>query len=126
MLCGDPEACRRAIVENVHREALQADDLGEAVDDAGDMIECVREVAPRRHVRLAEARQVGRNDVEAIGQKRDEIPEHVARAREAMQLQQLRRAGPTSLPVEHLHPVDVGLAIFDRGHERVPLFLRAG
>src|SRR6266446_552651 len=44
MLRGDPEACRRAIVENVHREAIQADDLGEAVDDAGDMIERVGEV----------------------------------------------------------------------------------
>jgi hypothetical protein len=84
MLHGDPEARRRAIVEDVQGEALQANDLGETVDDPGNVIKCVGEAAPRRHVRLAEARQVGRDDVEAIGQKRYEVPEHVARAREAM------------------------------------------
>jgi hypothetical protein len=126
MLCGDPEACRRAIVENVHSEALQADDLSEVVDDAGDMIECVREVAPRWHVRLAEARQVRRDDVEAIGQKRDEIPEHVAGAREAMKQQQRRRVDSGGLSVEYLQSVDVGLAVIDRGHKRFPSFPRAG
>ena len=84
MLCGDPEARRRAIVEDIDRKTLQADHFRKAVDDAGDAVERVGEVAPRRHIRLAEARQVGRDDVEAIGEQRDEIPEHVARAREAV------------------------------------------
>jgi hypothetical protein len=57
------------------------------------LVERVGKLAARRHVGLAEARQIGRDDVEAIGQQRDQIAEHVARAREAVQQQQLRRAG---------------------------------
>ena len=76
---------------------FEADHFGEAVDDVGDVVERVGEVAARRHVRLAEARQIGRDDVKAIGQQRDEIAEHVARAREAVKQQQRRRIrGPAS------------------------------
>src|ERR1700730_15322044 len=50
MLCGDPEAHRRTVVEDVDRETLQADHFREALNDAGNMIECVRELAPRRHL----------------------------------------------------------------------------
>ena len=111
MLHGEPEAGRRAIVEDIDGEAFEADHLGEAVDDVGDMVEGVGEVAPRRHVRLAEARQVGRDDVEAIGQERDEVAEHVARAREAVQQQQLRRVGGAGLAIEDLEAVHIGGAI---------------
>src|SRR6266540_1896773 len=116
MFCGDPEAYRRAIVEDIDCEALQADYFSEAVDDGGDVIECVLEFAPRRHVRLAEARQVGRDDVETIGQKRDQIPEHVARAWEAMQQQQRRRGGGSGFAIKDFHAVYIGRAIFDGGH----------
>ena len=50
----------------------------------GDPIECAFELGPRWHLRLAEAWQVMCDGVEAVGQKRDETPEHVARAWEAM------------------------------------------
>src|SRR6266511_3020809 len=116
MFGGGPEAYRRAIVEDIDCEALQADYFSEAVDDGGDVIECVLEFAPRRHVRLAEARQVGRDDVETIGQKRDQIPEHVARAWEAMQQQQRRRGGGSGFAIKDFHAVYIGRAIFDGGH----------
>ena len=91
MFCRNPEARRRAVVEDVDRKAIEADHLGEAVDDLGDVVEGVGELAARRHVGLAEAGQIGRDDVKAIGKKRDEVAEHVARAREAVQQQQRRR-----------------------------------
>ena len=116
MFCGDPEAYRRAIVEDIDCKALQADHLCEAVDDGGDVIECVFEFAPRWHVRPAEAGQVGRDDVEAIGQKRDQIPEHVARAWDAMEQQQRRRVGGSGLAIKDSHAVYIGRAIFDGGH----------
>jgi hypothetical protein len=116
MLRGDPEANRRAVVEVVDREAFQANDFREAVNDAGDVVECVGELGPRRHLRLAEAWQVGRDDVEAIGEERDEIPKHVARAGEAMKQQQRRRIGAPSLATEDHETVHVGRTIFDGSH----------
>ncbi len=90
MLHREPEARRRAVVEDIDGIAIEADDFGEAVDQLGDPVEGV---AAARHVGLAEARQIGSDDVEAIGQQRDEVAEHVACARKAVQQQQLRRAG---------------------------------
>ena len=120
MLGCDPQAGRRAIVEDVDRKALQADHFGEAVDDAGDVVEGVGEVAPRRHVGLAEARQVGRHDVEAIRQLRDQIPEHVARARETMKQQQHRGVGGAGLAIEDLQAVHIGGPVFDGSHRDSP------
>ena len=108
MLDGEPKAGRRAVVEDIDGVAIEADDFGEAVDDVGDVVEGVGEVAARRHVRLAEARQIGRDDVEAVGQQRDEIAEHVARRREAVQQQQLRRIGGARLAIENLEAVHIG------------------
>ena len=94
-----------------------------AVDDRGDVVERVGEAAPRRHVRLAEARQVGRHDVETIGQMRDQIPEHVARAREAVKQQQRRCVGGAGLAIRDLQAVHIGGAVFDRSHWDSPEFV---
>ena len=84
MFCRDPETGRRAIVEDIDCEALEADHLGEAVDDLGDVIEGVGEHAARHQVGLSEAGQIGSHDMIAIGKMRDEVTKHVARAREAV------------------------------------------
>ena len=73
-------------------------------------------MAPVRHVRLAEARQVGRDEVEAVGQKGNEIPEHMAGAGKAVQQQQRGRPGGPGLAIKNLHPVHVGRAIIDGSH----------
>jgi hypothetical protein len=54
--------------------------------------------------------------MEAIGQKRDKIPEHMARAREAMKQQQRRRVSGPGLAIEDLQPVHVGRSIPDGSH----------
>ena len=113
MLDREPEPGRRAVVEHVDGVAVEADDLGEAVDRLRDPLEAV---APARHVGVAEARQVGRDDMEAVGEQRDEVAEHVAGAREAVQQQQLRRARRARLAIEDLAAVHLGGSIVDGGH----------
>src|SRR5262249_59034393 len=44
----EPEADRRAVVENIDREAIKSDDLGKAIDDAREVVERVAELVPRR------------------------------------------------------------------------------
>src|SRR5437879_3216902 len=102
MFCRDPETSGRAIVEDIDCEALETDHLGEAVDDIGNMIERVSELAPRRHLRLTKAGQIGRHQMKAIGEMRDEVTEHVARARETVKQQQRRRIRRPCLAVEYL------------------------
>ena len=85
MADGKPEACRCAVVKDVHREPFEADDLGKAVDHARDIVERVTEFFSWRHIGLTEPRKVRRDDMKSVGEKRNQVTEHVARAREAMQ-----------------------------------------
>jgi len=62
----------------------EAHDLGETVDHAGNVVECVVEVFSRRHVGLAESRKVRRDAVESIREERGKIAEHVTGARKAV------------------------------------------
>jgi len=87
---GEPEARRRAVVEDVDGKPIEADDLGKATDHARDVVERIFEFFPWRHVGLAEPGKVRRDDMKSVGEARDQVAEHVARAREAVQQQQLR------------------------------------
>src|SRR5262245_39049393 len=116
----EPEADRRAVVEHIDREAIESDDLGEAVDDNGDVVESVSEIISRWHGRLAETRQIGRDDVETIGQEGDEAPEHVARAGKAVKQHQIGRLGCSSRAIEDLQAVYVDGSIFDGSHHVSP------
>ena len=118
----DPETSRRTVVEDIDCEALEADHFGEAINDIGNVIERVSELATRRHVRLSEARQIGRHEMKATGEMRDEVAEHVARAWETMKQQQRRRIRRPCLAIEDLQAVDVGGAIVDGSHWLSPSF----
>ena len=71
---------------------------------------------------MTEPRKVRRDHVKAVGEERNQITEHVPRAREAMQQQQLRRIGRSRFAIENLKAIDVGGAISDGRHETL-LFL---
>jgi len=116
----EPEAGRSAVVEHVNRETVEADDFGKALDDIGEGVERIGKPVPRRHVRLAEAWQVRRDDVEAIRQERDQIAKHVAGARKAVEQQQLRRIVGSSLAIEDLEAIHVGGLVPDRSHRVSP------
>src|SRR5262249_29956241 len=80
----------------------------------------VEGAAAIRHVRLAKAWQIGSDDMEAILQQRDEIAEHVARARKPMKQQELRSVRRTGLSIEDAKAVHVDGAIRDGGHGASP------
>src|SRR5262249_4546620 len=65
----EPEACRRTVVKNVHCKPIEADDLGKAVDDAGDVVECVTELFTWRLVGLTEAGKVRRDDMKSVSKQ---------------------------------------------------------
>ena len=85
MANGEPEACWRAVVEDVHGKPIEADVFGKALDYFGNVIERVTEFFSRRHVGLTEPGKVRGDDMKSIGEERDQVTEHVARAREAVQ-----------------------------------------
>src|ERR1700742_1158064 len=103
-----PETGGRAVVKNIDGVARETNDFGEAVDGRRDPIETV---AATRQVGVAETGQVRGDEGEAIGQKRDEVAEHMARAGEALQQQQVWRAGRTGLAIEDFATVHVGGSI---------------
>src|SRR5262245_66663366 len=81
----EPEASRRAVVKDIHCKPIESDDFGEAVDHACNIVECVAKVFSRRHVGLTEPWKVRRDHKKSVGEQRDQITEHVARARETVQ-----------------------------------------
>jgi hypothetical protein len=114
---GKPEASRRAVVEHVGRVAIEADDLGEAVDRLRDLVERVR---PVRHIGIAEPWEIRSDNMEAVGEPRDQVAEHMPGGREAMQQQQLWGARCARFAVEHIAAVDLGGQIMDCGHDACP------
>jgi hypothetical protein len=112
---GQAEPGRSAVVEDVECVTVQARRVGEAFQDVGQGLEGVGEGVPARHVGLPEAGQVGRDDVEAVSELRDQVPEHVAGAGVAVE-QQLGSVGRAGLAVEDLQAVHVGAGVGGRGH----------
>ena len=101
-----PPADRRAVVHDVHGEALDPEPGQQAVDQLGVVVEGVGEGRPVRHVALAVARIVRRDHAVAVGERRDQVAEHVRGGREAVQQQHDRRVGRPRLAVEDAHAVD--------------------
>jgi DNA-binding CsgD family transcriptional regulator len=116
----DAESHWRTVVEHVEREAVEAEHLRPAIDDLREMVERVVEVTPRRHVRLAEPGQVWGDDMEPVGEQRDQLAELVTRGRVAVQEQQRRRVSRSSLPVEHRQAIHVRRAVGDVSHVSSP------
>src|SRR5262245_33409169 len=121
MADGEPKACRRAVVEDIHRKPVEADDLGKPADHAGDVVERVSEFFSRRHVGLTEPRKVRRDHMKSIGEQWDQITKHVTGARKAVQQQQLRRACWSRFAIKDLETVDISRAISHRRHETLSL-----
>src|SRR5262249_59587357 len=113
---GEPEAGRRAVVEDIDRIPIKADDLGKPIDHPRNVVKRVVEFVPRRHIGLTEPGKVWGDDMKPVSEKRDQVAEHVARAREAMQQQELGRIRSPRLTIENLETVDVGRAIADGRH----------
>src|SRR5262245_62515919 len=112
----EAETSRGAIVEDIDGEAAKSDHLSEAVDSPRDVVEGVAELGPFRHVRLAKPGQIGRNHTKSVGELRDEIAEHMACSRKAVQQKECRTVRATGLPVEDFHAVDGCSPVSDLSH----------
>ena len=83
----DAIADRAAVVLVVEPEGVEAGLLEQALDDLREPVEGVLEVVG--HLGVAEARIVGREDVEAVGERRDQVAELMRGGGEAAEQQQL-------------------------------------
>jgi hypothetical protein len=114
----EAETSRRAIVEDIDCEALKSDHFSETVDSPRDIVEGVAELGPFRHVRLTKPGQIGRNHMKSVGELRDQIAEHVACSRKAVQQKECRSVRKTGLPVEDFDAVDGYAPVSDLSHLR--------
>src|SRR5882724_253505 len=109
MSSSEAEAYRRTIVEHVAREARETDHLGEAINDVRDILEGVSEGTARRHVGLPKRRQIGSNEMKLVRELRDEIAEHVAGGRKAVQQKDRWGVFWPGLAVENADAIDNSL-----------------
>jgi len=112
---GDAEADGGAVVLHVHREGGGTDDLGELVDDSGQVVKGVLELIHSGGGAVAEAGVVGRDDAVLGRQRGDEIAEHVRRGREAVKQQDGGRVGGPGLAVEDVEAVHPRGAVVHAG-----------
>src|SRR5271166_1863792 len=117
----NPQAHGSAVIKDVDREAFHPDDFGEAVDHLRKILERVSERIAGRQVRLTKARQIRRYQVKAVGEKWNQIAEHMPGGRKPMQQEQSRGIRPTGFAIGNLQTINIGSAVVDRLHENVPL-----
>jgi len=111
-----PEADRAAVVLHEQGVAAEAELLGEAPDDLGQVIEGVGEARPVGRVAVPETRVVRGDEVEGVGQPGQQRFPHPRGGREAVQEQDRRPVGRARLAVEDRHPVDVGRLVHRVAH----------
>ncbi len=113
MAGGQSQADGGAEVEDVEREAVEAEGEAEALDHVGEGVEAVREAVGCGAVAAAEARVVGGYQAVA-GAERVEQPGVLVRGGgEAVQQQEDGGVGRAGLAVEDAQTVDVGVAVVD-------------
>ena len=120
-----PEADRAAVVLHEQGVPAQAELLGEAPDDLGQVIEGVGEAGRAGRVAVAETRVVRRDEVELVGQPGQQRLPHPRRGREAVEQQDSGPVGRARLAVEDRHPVDVGRLVDRVAHRPVLAFGRS-
>ena len=115
MLQRQPPAHRRAVVHDVHRVTPHPELIEQAVDEFPEAIEGVSKPGAIRHVALAVARIIRRDDAVTIRKRRDQIAEHVRRRRKAVQEQHDRCLRGPGFAIEDVHAVDLGGAVMCDG-----------
>src|SRR5262249_13455461 len=86
------------------------------IDDVRDILERVSESAGRRHVGLSKTGQVGSDEDKPVRELWDEIAEHVASGRKAVQQKDCWRVLRTGLAVENTDALDIHLPVSDLAH----------
>jgi len=113
-----PEPDRAAVVLHEQGVPAEAELIGEAPDDLGQVLEGVGEAGRVGGVAVAEARVVRRDQVEGVCQPGQQRLPHPRGGREAVQQQDGGSVGRARLAVEDRHPVDVGRLVDRVAHDR--------
>ena len=115
-----PESNRAAVVLHEQGVPAETEQVSEASDDLGQVIEGVGEAGRVGRITVAEARVIRRDEVEGVGQPRQQRFPHPRGGREAVQQQDGRPVGWARLAVEDRHTVDVGRPVHRVAHNRHP------
>jgi hypothetical protein len=112
-----PESDRAAVVLHEQGVAAQAQLVGEAPDDLGQVIEGVGEAGRVGGVAMPETRVVRCDQMEGVGQPCQQRLPHPRGGREAVQQQDGRPVRRSRLAVEDRHSVNVGPLVHRVAHD---------
>ena len=88
--------------------------LEQVADEGGEIIERVAVIVPRRRLGMAEADEVGGDEMEAVRERGDQLAKHGAARGEAVQQHDRRRGRIAGFPVEHPAALHGGGAVTGR------------
>src|SRR5215831_6544621 len=117
----NPQPHGSSVVEDVDPEAFEPEHIYELIDPIRKILERVFESSARKQVRLTKARQVRRYQMKAVGEKRNQIAEHVTGARKPVQQQQGWSVSPASFAIRNLEAANIRDAIINLLHRNLPL-----
>jgi hypothetical protein len=109
----EPKPDRGSIVKDVHYKLIQTDKVRETLDHVGDFCKAVRKSIARRHVGLAEPREIRCHDTELLREERNEVAKHVAGGRKSVQEEDGRRVPLSGFAVEDIEAVNIQLVETD-------------
>ena len=107
MFGGQAKADRRTVVHQVQAVSLDTQPIDEGLHEDGQVVEAVVEAVQSRLVAVPESGVVRRHEVEPVGQRRNQVAEHVRGGWESVQQQDGRGIGRTGLAVEDLDAIDL-------------------
>ena len=123
----ETKADRGTVVEDVDGETLETDCGGEVLDHLCQIVELVSEMLAVGRNGEAEARQVRRHHMIAVGKQGNEVAEHMRRGWEPVQQQKRRMKRIARLSIKNRRGPDLYVAIAyfggGLGHCRSPLRL---
>jgi hypothetical protein len=118
----EPQANGSTVIKNIDRVAIESHRLSEAVDVFRQVLKRVAKGPAVGDIGEAEAREVRGNYMVAVGQKWNEIAEHVRGSWKAMEQQNVCGRLGTGLAIENFVPVYVYTV--ETGHDRFSFTLR--
>src|SRR5690242_8491179 len=108
-----PQPHRCAIIEDIDCKALQTDCLREISDDSGQVLKRVAKAFAVGSIRETKTGKVGRDNMVAIGEGRNQVAKHVGRGWETVQKKNGWSIWSPRFTIENLVAVNDGMFVTD-------------